>query len=108
MIINFEEYNKREQELNAFKKQVMLVIDDFVLNTDFKKNHPLPDNYKNAKDFYWAYSSIPFMGNLMVEYYSTVGSMQHGGRLKLSNEEGLQLKEFMKDVELYKNAKTDK
>ena len=103
MIINFEEYNKREKEFKDYKKQIILIIDDFILNTDFIKNHnskigdPRLSSYRNAENFFKSSRRT-----LVVDYSNKNSAF--GGRIEFTKEEEKRLKDFMKNPELYKDS----
>ena len=110
MIVSFDGFKKKEEEIKEYKKSICKVIDDFILNDkDFRDVHASYqlEHYINSYDFY-------FLNDIFVVrhiYETPIGNRwpnlnrNSSDNIEFLPNEYEDLKKFMKDPDFYKNTK---
>jgi len=91
MIVNFEEYNKKEKELEEYKKSLCKLIDDYILYNKLIDN----EAYKGCFDYFFDQHGKFTIHYKEMFYYSQ----------QFVIDSYMDLKKFVEDPELYKNTK---
>lgn len=100
MIVSFEEYSKKEKELENYKKSICKLIDRFIdIDPEIRKNHSIGKPYKGCFDFY---VDNLRRGEFVIKYsYGNYGSDE----IALWPSEYKKLKDFMLNPDLYLDSK---
>jgi len=105
MIVSFEEYEQKRKDVNIYHKKMCKVIDKFISSNDnFMKKHNIYAKgygYYGCTDFY---IDSQKRNDFIVKYYCTSGGMGTD-EIYFSHKEYLELLDYMKNIELYDDAK---
>jgi len=108
MVISFDDFNKKHEELKQYKNLILNKINDYIkfnisLNSDFIKKHLLDLPNVRAYDFYAQRGDY----SLIVQYNYGANYLRHD-ELYFTRNDYNDLLDFMNDPEQYKIKKEAK
>lgn len=104
MIVSFDEYKKKKQELYDYEKKIYNLIDQFIEIDPIKNRIRKP--FLGVYDFY---NDNQRRGGFTIRYSYDDRFINRSDELELTHKEYLRLVDFMKDPEEYKlKMNTDK
>ena len=103
IVYSFDEYYSKKYQLDRYHDNMMRVVDDYVnTNDEFRKNN----GFQNSPSFIIKSDSI-YKNSFNGGGYNIDFKLKNhqNGTIKITDDEYLDLVEYMKDTELYKSTK---